>query len=82
MTKAILLTDAKKYYKELPHQNKAVEYLGNLLLKTPAKHRLGLEAIKDWIHLEDSALQWLQRQISKATLETFAILYRGEVQLN
>ena len=82
MTKPILLTDAKKYYKELPHQQKAVEYLGNLLLKTPAKLRLGLEAIEDWIHLEDSALQWLQRQISKSTLETFAILYRGEVQSN
>lgn len=82
MTKPIQLTDVKKYYKELPHQKRAIEFLGNLLLKTPAKDRLELDDNLEWITLEDSALQWLQRQIGNQTLETFAILYRGEVQSN
>ena len=82
MTKPILLTDAKAYYKDLPHQKDAVNFLGELLLKTPAKHRLGLTAIQDWIHLNDSELQWLQRQVSKKTLAKFAIIYRGEVTSN
>lgn len=82
MTRPILLSDAKKYYKELPHQKDAIKYLGELLLKTPAKNKLGLNAIQDWIKLEDSQLQWLQRQISKQTIATFATLYRGEVTSN
>ena len=79
MIKPILLTNVKKYYKELPHQKQAVEYLGTLLLKTPARQKLSLNTIYDWILLSDVKLEWLQRQISQRTLQKFAALYRGGI---
>lgn len=72
----ISLVDVKKYYKELPHQKEAVEFLGALLLKTPAKNRLHLIYKDSWVKLEDSELQWLQSQISNRTLEKFTALWR------
>ena len=73
----ISLVDCKKYYKNLPHQRQAVEYLGELLFKTPAKKRLGLTTYVDWIDLDDSDLVWLQRQISPKTLNKFAAVWRN-----
>lgn len=79
MTALILLTDAKKYYKNLAHQIQAIEYLGDLLLDTPASSKLKLKASKDWINLEDKDLIWLQQQVSPETINKFGILYRGAV---
>jgi uncharacterized protein YvpB len=76
----ILLINAKKYYKELPHQKEAVEYLGNLLLNTPAKQRLSLKTKTDWIKSDDKWLEWLQNQISSNTLEKFASIWRQDVK--
>lgn len=73
---AISLLDMKEYYIDLPHQKKAVEYLGRILLKTPAKNKLGLRYETDWIKLSDTDLAWLQRQISLPTLEKVATLWR------
>lgn len=73
---SIQLTDAKKYYKELAHQKKAVEYLGGLLLNTPAKQTLNLKTNLDWIKLEDEKINWLQNQISVSTLNKFTELWR------
>ena len=74
----INLVDCKKYYKGLSHQKGAVEYLGGLLLKTPAKNRLHLYDPYDWIELSDKELNWLQDQISNPTLQRFALLWRAE----
>jgi len=75
----ISLLDVKKFYKGLPHQKEAVEYLGALLLKTPAKNRLHLIYKDSWITLEDKELSWLQNQISKVTLKKFTALWRADV---
>jgi hypothetical protein len=74
----ILLTDAKKYYKQLPHQKQAVEYLGDLLLKTAAAKKLGLKSAMDWITKNDTELYWLGLQLSKETLTKFGLLYRND----
>lgn len=79
---SILLTDAKKYYKELPHQKAAIEYLGALLLKTPASKTLGLLSTVDWITRNDTQLYWLGLQLSKETLDKFALLYRNDPTSN
>ncbi len=74
----INLLDVKKYYKEEPHQLEAVDFLGGLLLKTPAAEKLGLLVSTDFLELEDEELEWLQKQISKATLDKFATIWRKE----
>ena len=79
MTTLISLVDAKKYYKSLAHQIVAVEYLGDLLLKTPAAKKLNLKNSNDWITLKDEDLQWLQLQLSSTTVDKFGVLYRGAV---
>ena len=78
----IKLTDCKKYYKQLPHQKAAVEYLGSLLLKTPAKKKLGLSKLDSWIKKSDEQLVWLQKQISARTLTKFAELWRADLVLS
>lgn len=74
----ILLTDAKKYYKELPHQKSAVDYLGSLLLKTQAAKTLDLKSTTDWIEKNDTQLYWLGLQLSKDTLTKFGLMYRND----
>jgi hypothetical protein len=74
---SILLTDAKKYYKQLPHQKEAVRYLGVLLLSTKAASILNLQNEYDWITKNDAELYWLGLQISKETINKFALLYRN-----
>jgi hypothetical protein len=72
----VSLVDCKKYYREEPHQKVAVKYLGSLLLNTPAGKRLQLYSDYCWLKLEPSKLEWLERQISSATLERFTRLWR------
>ena len=74
----ILLINVKEFYTGLPHQKKAVEFLGNLLANTPAKKRLGLTNPNDWITISDAKLEWLQRQISDETLNQFIELWRND----
>lgn len=74
----ISFLDCKKYYKELPHQVEAVTYLGEILLKTPARARLGLSTPVSWINISDEHLIWLQRQISPKTINKFASLWRAD----
>ena len=74
----ISFLDCKKYYKELPHQVEAVTYLGEILLKTPARARLGLSTPVSWISISDEHLIWLQRQISPKTINKFASLWRNK----
>ena len=68
MSSIIYLINIKKYYRGLPHQKEAVEYLGNLLLSTPAKVKFNLIDADDWLKLSNEDLQWLQKQISEQTL--------------
>lgn len=75
----IKLVDVKRYYKNLPHQQEAVRYLGGLLLKTPAADSLDLNDEDDLLTLEDEDLVWLQKQISHATLAKFAEIWRNEI---
>ena len=77
----INLTDVKKYYKGLPHQVEAVHYLGNLLLRTPAKKRLNLSNPESWLRCTNYDLNWLQRQISNDTLENFADIWRNKIDV-
>lgn len=79
MTTLISLTDAKKYYKSLAHQIVAIEYLGDLLLVTPAAKKLNLKSNKDWIELKEEDLVWLQKQLSVSTVDKFGVLFRGGV---
>ena len=72
----INLVDIKKYYKGLAHQTKAIIFLGDILLKTPAKKRLSLHSNTDWVKLADNKLEWLQRQISPHTLSKLAAIWR------
>lgn len=74
----ISLIKVKEHYKGLPHQQEAVEYLGNLLIHTPAKQRLGMTNSSDWLKASPLWLEWLQRQITDRTLEKFAEIWRGE----
>lgn len=78
MSKPILLINAKEFYTGSSSQKEAVEFLGQLLLNSPAKDRLNLKTKDDWINLSDEALEWLQRQISNITLNKFAYIYRGK----
>lgn len=78
----IKLTDCKKYYKQLPHQKAAVEYLGGLLLKTPARLKLGLTKPDSWIKKSYEQLEWLQKQISDRTLNKFTELWRADKVLS
>lgn len=73
----ISLVNIKKYYQGLPHQKKAVKFLGNLLLQTPAKDILKLGTAYSWIYLKDEHLIWLQKQISINTLEKVAEIWRS-----
>lgn len=79
MKHTIDLSLVPNYYKELPHQKKAVQYLGELLLNTPAAKKFSLKENDDWIKLKSSQLQWLQRQISQATLNKFIIIWRSKI---
>jgi hypothetical protein len=79
MSELISLVNAKKYYKYLPHQIEAIEYLGKLLLSTPAAKTLQLINSLDWIRRNDTQLLWLELQLSKTTLEKFALLYRNSI---
>lgn len=79
MSNLISLVDAKKYYKNLEHQKQAVEYLGTLLLKTPAAKTLELKTTSDWIERNETQLYWLQLQLSSSTLEKFGNLYRNSI---
>lgn len=72
----VKFTDVAKYYKGLPHQKNAVNFLGDLLLNTPAAGKLGLEDSEDWLALEVDELEWLQRQISNPTLQKFTDIWR------
>lgn len=74
----ISLTNIKKYYSGLPHQKKAVKFLGDLLLVTPAKDILKLGSAYSWLHLSDDKLEWLQKQISTRTLEKVTDIWRKE----
>lgn len=74
----ILLINVKQFYSGLPHQKKAVDFLGNLLANTPAKNILGLDNPNDWIKMSDAKLEWLQRQISDKTLNKFVEIWRDE----
>jgi hypothetical protein len=81
-TPSILLTDAKKYYKQLPHQKEAVRYLGVLLLNTKAGQTLNLKEPYDWITKSDAELYWLGLQISEETINKFALLYRNKAVIS
>lgn len=74
----IQLIDCKTFFKNLPHQIIAIDYLGELLLKTPAASKLHLINKQDWIKLNDVDLIWLQKQITLSTLSRFAVLYRSD----
>jgi len=74
----ISLKDVKKYYKGLPKQKQAVEYLGNLLLQTPAKSKLDLKSNTDWVTVSDNKLDWLQAQVSDYTLTKFTDIWRDK----
>jgi len=76
MSTNISLINVKKYYKKEPHQIEAVEYLGNLLLKTPAATKLKLIKSSDWIEATEADLSWLELQLSKPTLDKFIALWR------
>lgn len=76
-TKRLLdLVNVKKFYADLPHQKVAVSWLGDILLNTPAKDRLNLSDSLSILKCTDEQLQWLQNQISRATLERFTKLWR------
>lgn len=74
----ISLIDCKRYYEGLPHQKGAVEWMGTILLNTPAKSKLGLTTRSSWLNMCDPDLEWLQKQISQPTLDNFAKRWRNQ----
>lgn len=75
----VKLTDVPTFYKDLPHQQHAVKWLGgNLLTADIAKEKLNLETEFDWLRRSPSQIEWLQKQISIPTLQTFTKKWRHQ----
>ena len=72
------LKNVPTHFRGAAHQIEAVRWLGKILIKTPAQERLKLTTPTSWINRKESDLEWLQRQISKPTLDKFTSLWRAE----